>query len=348
MSPTNRKYENVSPVIFGCIGQKLSVEEYNFFSDIKPLGFILFSRNISNPDQLYKLVSDLRGCVSHKAFILVDQEGGRIQRLCPPFWRQSPSMLTFGKKFVLEPEMTLGKLYDNMTLVGLELSEMGIDVNCAPCLDILFPGADEIIGDRAFSDIKDIIASLAQVACDALIDTGVVPVIKHIPGHGRANIDSHKALPVVNESIGILSETDWYPFKVLSKNPVAAMTAHIVYSELDLDNSATHSKTIIKEIIREQIGFKGLLISDDIGMNALNGNFNERAIACLHAGCDVVLHCSGEMIEMRQVASSLDSISYEAEKSIEKLDIYRGSCVPEINKLELTTELNKFLGVISG
>ena len=310
-----------SAVIFGCAGPKLKPGEAAFFRDCDPWAFILFARNIETPDQVRKLCSDLRASVSRDALIFVDQEGGRVQRLKPPHWRKMPPARVFGtffkSKYPSDHERGKRAAWLNYRLIANELRSVGITANCAPVLDIPVNGADPIISDRAFSSNREQIITLAHAAMSGLSAGGVVPVIKHIPGHGRATVDSHKALPVIDTSIDELEVTDFEPFRRLRHAPTA-MTGHVVLSQIDNDHSITTSAKGIKSIIREKIGFDGLLMSDDLDMKALSGDLTSLSKQALSAGCDVVLQCSGKLPAMVKVAKGLRKLSG---KSLERAQI---------------------------
>ena len=303
-------------VVFGCRGPDLAPDEFTFFSEIRPIGFILFSRNCISPRQIRTLTRDLRKSIDDdNAPILIDQEGGRVVRLPKPYWREPPAAKIFSDLAENDIDLACEALNLNIRLIGADLRALGITVNCLPVLDIRTNDADPIISDRALGVDAKIISILGRVVCDALLKEGVLPVIKHIPGHGRANADSHKALPTVTTALTELSKTDFFPFEILADMPLA-MTAHIIYSAIDPKNPATNSYTVISEIIREKIGFDGLLISDDLSMQALDGTFTDRTQAALAAGCDAVLHCNGDMSEMRAIA---DTVSYFSDKSVDRL-----------------------------
>jgi beta-N-acetylhexosaminidase len=302
-----------SASIFGCSGLVLTQAERDFFRRADPLGFILFARNVDNPGQVKDLVSSLRECVGRAdAPVLIDQEGGRVQRLRPPHWRKAPPGEPFAVLATRDPEAAREALRLNYRLIGAELADLGIDVDCAPVLDVPIAGAHDVIGDRAFGRTADLVITLAGEVIEGLLDEGVLPVIKHIPGHGRAMVDSHLALPVVDTSLAELETQDFPPFHAHRHAPWA-MTAHVVYTALDRDRPATTSKIVIDKVIRGAIGFDGLLISDDLSMKALGGSFEERTRASLEAGCDVVLHCNGDMAEMVAIASQLRPLSAAAE-----------------------------------
>ena len=291
--------------ILGCAGLTLTEVERSFFREARPWGFILFARNIDSPDQVRKLVEDLRACVDNpKAPVLIDQEGGRVQRLSPPHWPKYPPARVYGS---LTPDKGREAVRLGARLIAHDLKALGINVGCFPVLDVTAPGSHEVIGDRAYGETPDQVAILGRAACEGLIAGGVLPVIKHIPGHGRALCDSHKELPVVEASIEDLVARDFQPFRMLSDMPLA-MTAHVLYPAIDPHHPATVSREVIDTIIRRRIGFDGLLLSDDLSMEALGGSFEDRTRASLAAGCDVVLHCNGQMEEMASVVSAANDL----------------------------------------
>lgn len=299
----------VSAAIYGLCGEALTADERAFFRDADPWGFILFQRNCAGPDQIRALVDDLRA-LSGRADtpVLIDQEGGRVQRLKPPLWRAAPPASDFGGLNARNPAAAREALALNVGLIAAELAALGINVDCLPVLDVPQEGSHDIIGDRAYAKDAAIVATLGRAACEALMAGGVLPVIKHIPGHGRALADSHLDLPVVDAPRAALEAVDFAPFRALRDMPLA-MTAHVVYSAIDAENCATVSPTVITDIIRGQIGFDGLLMSDDLSMKALKGGFEERTRASLAAGCDVVLHCNGDMGEMMAIAGAAPPLS---------------------------------------
>lgn len=300
--------------ILGCAGPTLTDEERRFFAATNPLGFILFARNIQSPDQVRALVADLRASVGRAdAPVLIDQEGGRVQRLRPPHWRAAPTGMAFANLADQALAARLARL--NFRLIGAELADLGIDVDCAPVLDVPVPGAHDVIGDRAYGTMPARIIALGRAVCDGLLDEGVLPVIKHIPGHGRALVDSHLDLPVVTASMAELEASDFAPFKALADQPWA-MTAHVVYTAIDDGAPATLSAKVIGEIIRGIIGFQGVLISDDLSMKALGGSFGERTIRALDSGCDLVLHCNGDMDEMAEIAQQLPPMTETARERV--------------------------------
>lgn len=303
-------------VVVGLQGLELNSEERSFFTKQKPLGFILFKRNIDNPNQVKHLVRQLKECVEWDCPILIDQEGGRVARLRPPHWRSSPPVKQFAD--IAKKDMTAAKeaTYLNARLIGEELFSLGINVDCAPVCDLVFDGAHDIIGDRSFGYDPDKAALLARQMALGLADSGVLPIIKHIPGHGRARVDSHENLPIVDCTLQELRKTDFVVFEKLANIPWA-MTAHITYTAIDEENPATLSSKVIR-IIRDDIGFGGILISDDLSMKALGGSFKDRADNSLKAGCDLVLHCNGKMEEMIEVIAGTSLIDDKLATRLEK------------------------------
>lgn len=296
-------------VIFGCAGPELSAEEARFFADSDPLGFILFRRNCGAPDQIRRLVRALRSSVGRDdAPILIDQEGGRVARLGPPHWPRFPSGAEIARRWRQVPEMAMETAWRAGRLIASELELLGIDVDCAPVLDVPAPDGHEIIGDRAYGSEPAPIVALGRAFARGLLDGGVLPVIKHIPGHGRATADSHLDLPVVTADRAELAATDFAPFRALAGLPIA-MTAHVVYAALDAAAPATCSGKVIAEVVREEIGFGGLLLSDDLSMKALSGSFAARTESALTAGCDIALHCNGDPEEMREIAGAAPAMS---------------------------------------
>lgn len=299
-------------VIFGCAGPELLPEERQFFRDVNPWGFILFARNIQNPDQLAGLVRQLRECTGRMDTpVLIDQEGGRVARLKPPHWRTVPPGAVFGALYDRNPENARAACYLNARLLSAELAGLGVNVDCVPVLDVPAAGSHQIIGDRAFASDPAIVAELGRVMCEGMLAGGVLPVIKHIPGHGRAGADSHLDLPKVGAALEALQRTDFVPFLALNDMPLA-MTAHVAYTALDGDIPASHSGKIIETIIRGALGFDGVLMCDDLGMAALQGSFAERGRKAITAGCDLLLHCSGVMTEMRDVMRETPVLAQKA------------------------------------
>lgn len=310
--------------ILGCAGPALSAEERAFFAEVRPWGFILFARNIASADQTRTLIADLReACGDEAAPVFVDQEGGRVQRLKPPLaLRRRPAGL-FGGLWRQDPDQALEAVRLNHRLLAHELADYGFDADCAPCVDLRVEGAHDIIGDRSFGTDPNAVAALGRAAIDGLLAGGVAPVIKHMPGHGRAGADSHLELPVVTTPIEVLEQTDFAPFRALADAPMA-MTAHVVFTDIDAERCATLSHRVIGTVIRGHIGFDGLLMTDDLSMKALGGPFEARARAALGAGCDVILHCNGDMAEMREVAAATPQLSGRAaERAAEARSVMR-------------------------
>lgn len=287
--------------IAGCAGPRPTLDERSFFRDADPWGFILFARNIETPDQVRALVSDLREAVGWYAPVLIDQEGGRVQRLRPPHWPDYPAAEPFGALYLREPEAALQAVRLNSRAIAADLAALGIDVDCLPCADLRHPDGHGIIGNRAYGTEPAPVAALARAAAQGLLDGGVLPVLKHIPGHGRAPADSHERLPVVHASRAELAAADFAAFRALSDLPLG-MTAHVVYAAIDAHRPATTSPVVMAEVIRGSIGFDGLLMSDDLSMGALAGDMTSRGRDALAAGCDMLLHCNGRMDEMERVA----------------------------------------------
>lgn len=304
-----------SAAIYGCSGHVLTDDERAFFAESRPWGFILFRRNVDTPDQVRTLVAALRDSIdAPDAPVLIDQEGGRVQRLGPPHWPKYPPGAAYLK--ATNDPMTAHELVRlGARLMAHDLRALGITVDCLPVLDVPVPGAHDIIGDRAYAHDPATVALLGRAAAEGLLAGGVLPVIKHIPGHGRAFSDSHKELPTVHADLETLDAWDFAPFKALSDMPMA-MTAHVVYPAIDAKRPATTSKKAIR-LIRETLGFSGLLMSDDLSMKALSGSLTERAEASLKAGCDVVLHCNGDLSEMRQVAKAVGKLKGRAKQRAE-------------------------------
>jgi beta-N-acetylhexosaminidase len=293
--------------IVGCSGLAITPDERAFFRDADPWGFILFKRNIEGPEQVRALTASLRDSVGRDdAPILIDQEGGRVQRMGPPHWRRYPPGRAYGRMGSDGSTDEMARL--GARLIAHDLLSVGINVDCLPVLDVPAPGAHDIIGDRAYAGDPDRVAALGRAAAEGLLAGGVLPVIKHIPGHGRAGADSHEALPVVEASRRELEATDFAPFRALADMPLG-MSAHVVYTALDREHPATTSRRVIDEVIRGSIGFDGLLMSDDLSMKALSGSLRERAAAALAAGCDMALHCNGMLEEMQAVAEAAPLLS---------------------------------------
>ena len=328
-------------ILFGCAGETLSAAERTFFAEADPLGFVLFQRNCRDPAQVRALVAELRGCVGRDdAPVLIDQEGGRVARLKPPHWRRYPAAARLASVDEAEVVVRLGA-----RLIADDLAALGITVDCAPVLDLPVPGADGVIGDRAYGADPARVARLGRAVCDGLLDGGVLPVVKHIPGHGRAGIDSHHALPVVNTDAELLVATDFAPFRALAGMPWA-MTAHVVYGAIDGSLPATLSATVIDSVIRGAIGFDGVLVSDDIGMGALAGSIGERVAGALAAGCDVALHCSGRLDEMREAAAAAAPLTAASATRIARGEAQRRRAGRAFDRAEAETRFGRLAGAL--
>lgn len=295
-----------SAAVYGCAGTVLTDAERIFFKAQNPLGLILFQRNCTSPDQIQALVEDFRSLIGDPAApVLIDQEGGRVQRLKPPAWRDFPAAARFAELDRRDRSRAEEALRLNARMIAADLADLGITVDCWPVLDLPQADADPIIGDRAAGQTVEQAARLGRVTVEALWHGGVIPVIKHLPGHGRATVDSHLALPRVAAPLDELELHDFAPFAALSDQPCWGMTAHVVYEAIDPERPATLSGDVVGGVIRERIGFDGFLVSDDLSMKALDGDFASRAMGALDAGCDAVLHCNGDMAEMQAVASGV-------------------------------------------
>jgi beta-N-acetylhexosaminidase len=323
--------------IYGLEGVALTNEERGFFRDAEPAGFILFRRNCDTPEQLLRLTDSLRALSGKDDLpILIDQEGGRVARMRPPEWPAFPAAEKFAILYRAAPSSAIEAVRANARALALMLRSAGINVNALPLLDVRQEGASDIIGDRALGSEPMQVAALGRAVLAGMASAGVVGIIKHMPGHGRALVDSHKELPVVSASAANL-ETDLEPFERLASAPMG-MTAHVVYTTWDPDRPASLSPIVIRDIIRERIGFDGWLMSDDLGMEALRGDFGERAAGVVAAGCDVALHCSGKMDEMVAVAAAVPSMSAEGHDRLERamagtrIDLDRVDFAEEIAK----------------
>ena len=323
--------------IYGLEGFALSADEHAFFRDADAAGFILFRRNCENPEQLLRLTDSLREIGGRDDLpILIDQEGGRVARMRPPEWPAFPPAEKFANLYRTAPSSAIEAVRSNARALGLMLQSCGINVNALPLLDVRQEGASDIIGDRALGSEPMQVAALGRAVLDGMASAGVVGIVKHMPGHGRALVDSHKELPVVTASADEL-ESDLEPFERLSAAPMG-MTAHVVYTAWDADRPASLSPVVIRDIIRGRIGFDGWLMSDDLGMEALQGDFAGRAAGVVAAGCDVALHCSGKMDEMVAVASAVPPMSSEGHErlaramAITRLDLDHVDFAEEIAK----------------
>jgi beta-N-acetylhexosaminidase len=307
----------VSAFISGLAGTELLPNEAAFLREAQPCGVILFARNASDPEQLRRLTDAARAAVGTDVLVLIDQEGGRVQRLKPPHWRRLPAAAAYAKAFAGEPHRALAAAHATARLAAAELRAVGINTNCAPLLDVPAPGSHNVIGDRAYSVSPGEVAAFGAAVAVGLMAGGVLPVMKHIPGHGRAMADSHFDLPVVAATLEVLSATDFAPFRRLAYLP-AAMTAHVVFAAVDADAPASISSRVTKTVIRGAIGFDGFLMCDDIGMKALSGTVAERAAAVLDAGSDVVLACNGGLVESEAVAGVAPQLQGAARARFER------------------------------
>jgi beta-N-acetylhexosaminidase len=310
--------------ISGCMGLVLSPDELAFFRNERPFGLILFQRNCRDPEQVRALVATFRQAVGRSdAPVLIDQEGGRVRRLKPPHWPDYPAAAAIAGLHAVDASAGVRAAWLHGQLIAADLTDLGIDADCAPVLDVLVSGASDAIGNRSFGGDPTRAAVLGGALAEGLLDGGVLPVMKHIPGQGRATADSHVSLPVVGDSVEALAAADFVPFAALAKLPMA-MTAHVVYSAIDPHHPATVSPAVIRDIIRGRIGFEGLLLSDDVSMHALSGDYRERTAAIYAAGCDIVLHCNGRAEEMQAVADASPELSgIAAERAVRALQAKR-------------------------
>ncbi|MBV9590742.1 MAG: beta-N-acetylhexosaminidase [Hyphomicrobiales bacterium] len=305
----------VHALIFGCGSTMLSATERAFFKDVQPWGLILFKRNVADRAQLLRLTQDFRDIVGREdAPVLIDQEGGRVQRLGPPHWPAYPSASSFAR--IGDPLLRRAAVRLGARLIAHDLRALGITVDCLPVLDVPVAEANQVISDRAYGTKPEEVAISGRAAAEGLLAGGVLPVIKHIPGHGRAMADSHHALPRVTASREALVAHDFAPFRALADMPLA-MTAHVVFAAVDEREPATLSRRMFAEVIRGEIGYDGLVMTDDLSMNALSGSFADRTRRAYAAGCDIVLHCNGEREEMEAVAAAARPLSGKAQKRAE-------------------------------
>jgi beta-N-acetylhexosaminidase len=329
-------------ILFGCADPVLTAEERSFFRDADPLGFILFRRNCETPDQLKALVAALRDAVGRPAApVMIDQEGGRVARLRPPHWPGFPAAGRFGALAALDMDAAEEAARANATAIALTTGAAGIDVVAAPVLDLDLSGADRtVVGDRAFSGDPAVVARLGRAVAEGLLDGGALPVIKHLPGHGRSRVDSHVSLPVVDADLETLERTDFAPFRDLAGLPWG-MTGHLVFTALDPDHPVTQSPTAIRDAVRGRIGFDGVLCSDDLSMGALAGPLPQRAERALAAGCDLALHCNGDLAEMRAIAAAVPAIGPETAARLARAEAWRrpASDRPVESYLERVREL---------
>lgn len=328
--------------ITGVSGLELSAAEREFIRQERPWGFILFKRNIETPAQVTQIVRELRSAIgSADAPVLIDQEGGRVQRLGPPHWPVYPPGAVFGALYDLDRAAGLSAARLSARLIAADLTELGITVDCLPLADVPVEGADAVIGNRAYGTEPAKVAAIARAVTEGLEQGGVLPVLKHIPGHGRATADTHFRLPEVDTPRRELERTDFAAFQPLADLPMA-MTAHVVFSALDPAHPATTSATIIEQVIRGVIGFQGLLMSDDVSMNALAGSIAERTRDIVAAGCDMVLHCNGKLDEMREVARETPELSGKALERASRALASRGAPQP-LDRLEARAELDALI-----
>jgi beta-N-acetylhexosaminidase len=332
------------PIIIDCLAGKLTADEKALFSEIKPFGFILFKRNCENPNQLKALTDEFREVTGDEDIpILIDQEGGRVARLGPPQWRKSPSAAMIAKIYDDDPDLALTVAEANAFIMASELKEVGINVDCAPVIDLLYEGAHCVIGDRSYGAHWERVTRLGLAVAEGFLSGGVIPMIKHIPGHGRSVVDSHQSLPVVDCSLDVLRASCFKPFKKLNHLP-CAMTAHIIYSDIDPTYPATLSKKVIKNIIRDEIGFTSVLISDDISMKALTGTALDNARNSIEAGCDLALYCNASFEERETVLKGLNDISSKDNARL-RAEFARGrKKAPNRDQKELLIWLDTVLG----
>lgn len=329
--------------ITGMSGPALTGRERSFLREAQPWGLIIFKRNIAGPDALRRLIDDARTALGRDAPVLIDQEGGRVQRLAPPHWPAYPPGAAYGALYDRDRDKGLAAARLGARLIAADLVPLGIDVDCMPVADVPVAGADPIIGDRAYGGEPDKVATIAGAVAQGLVEGGVLPVLKHIPGHGRATADSHKMLPVVNADRATLEATDFAAFRPLVKLPFA-MTAHVVFTAIDPVAPATVSAAILRNVIRDSIGFQGLLMSDDISMGALSGSLGERTHAAIAAGCDMVLHCNGQMTEMLAVAADAPLLAgAAARRAAAALAMRRPAA-----RIDLVAARAEFFGLMSG
>ena len=297
--------------ITGIAGGSLTDPERAFLREAQPWGLILFSRNVETPDAVRRLVDDMRTTLGRSAPVLIDQEGGRVQRLGPPHWPAYPPGVAYGLVYEDDRNSGVAAAWLGARLIAADLAALGIDVDCLPVADVPVASADPVIGDRAYCNDPATVAAIASAVAAGLAAGGVLPVLKHIPGHGRAAADSHRLLPVVDADRASLEAIDFAAFRPLAGLPMA-MTAHVLFRAIDPIAPATVSGIIVRDVIRDSIGFKGLLMTDDISMGALSGSIGERCRAAIAAGCDVVLHCNGKMAQMEAVAADVPVLAGEA------------------------------------
>jgi len=329
--------------ITGLSGTALTDRERSFLTEAQPWGLILFRRNVVNPEAVRRLIDNVRTTLGRAAPVLIDQEGGRVQRLGPPHWPVYPPGAAYGAIYDRDREAGLAAARLGARLIAADLWGLGIDVDCLPLADVPAAGADRVIGDRAYGNEPGKVAAIAASIAEGLAEGGVLPVLKHIPGHGRATADSHLKLPVVSADRSVLEGSDFAAFRPLAGLPLG-MTAHVVFTAIDPVAPATVSATIVHDVIRGLIGFRGLLMTDDISMGALSGSVGERSRAALAAGCDIVLHCNGEMAEMEDVAAAAPSLAGEALRRAAAALAAKKSAAP----IDLAASRAEFLELMAG
>lgn len=326
---------SLSAAIFGLSGPKLTAGEAAFFRDCNPWGFILFARNIETPEQVKKLTQDIRESIGRDCFIFIDQEGGRVQRLRPPHWQRFPSGAQYADLYSVNKKRARRAAFLNHRIIADDLRTLGINADCTPVLDLPQPGADPIISDRALGTVTETIIDLAHPIMAGLMMGGVAPVIKHMPGHGRAEVDSHKALPRITADIYTLDNSDFIPFRALADAPMA-MTAHAVYTTSS-NTAVTVSRKALVELIRAKIGYDGLVMSDDLDMKALSGTLTRKTERALSAGCDIALQCSGKLSDMVKVAKGLKPL---VERPLERAQIAE-LCAEHIHEFDRKSALSE-------
>ena len=341
---TSLRNKRPLPVVFGCLQPTLRSEERRFFENFNPFGFILFKRNCESPEQVQRLIRELRFAVGREdAPVFIDQEGGRVARLQPPHWSSYPAARLFGATYENDPEWATEALKIYSRLVAHELARLGITVNCAPVVDLFVQGASPAIGDRAFSRSPAIVAALARLQAETFLENGILPVIKHLPGHGRLKVDPHNMLPVIETPLAELESDDFVPFDLLKDLPLA-MTSHAIFTALDAKNPASLSPKIHQEIIRGRLGFDGVILSDDINMKALHGTPGDLARRIQAAGSEIILHCNGNMEEMLAVVHALEPISDETLKRWDHALSMVKPIDPDYRPAEDTARLDVLLG----
>ncbi|MGB3726499.1 MAG: beta-N-acetylhexosaminidase [Glaciecola sp.] len=333
----------IKNAIVACAGTTLSPEERYLFAHMQPWGIILFSRNIQNKAQIVALINDVKSAMGRDhLMVFIDQEGGRVSRLPSEHWRVPPSPTVFAKLYSRDPELAKQACFLNAQLTGLELKSLGINVNCAPMIDVPQDNSAAIISERALGHSHQQVTDLAIQIISGARSTGVASVIKHMPGHGRAVSDSHLTLPHVNASLDVLCASDFVPFIALNKHSMA-MTAHIIFDQIDANLPATISPTIVNKVMRQDIGFNGLIMTDDINMNALSGNIGSRARQSIEAGCDMVLHCSGDLTEMQALNDAVITLTPAILKRVKAAEAEAFAPMPDISQSDVTAALNEVM-----